>query len=261
MRLNCNPNPPIFLTCTQDSESDCIMIKYFAVPLLVLLMFLQGCLPDPDPVTQTINTYEFYYNYLTEAYDVTWEIDDRVIGTGHSYGVPAQAAEVLDSAQQEVKIGVRSSDSDLMIDTLSCLLYENGSFMVALLGNEDEPYLLCEPMDTRYPSPGMVKLRFLHAAATMDPVDIYIGGDLPENKALSGVGYTSVTEYLEFTEEALWNAIVITPANTVPADSTILSYTVNPIFQTGWVYLCIIGHSENSIESSYMLQVDDQPVY
>jgi hypothetical protein len=237
------------------------MIKYIAIPLLVLLILLPGCLDDPDPMPQTINTYQYYYNYLTEPYDLQWEIDDEIIGTGHSYGNPAAAMAILDSAEQEVTIRARNSDNGQLIDSTSCLLFQNGAYMVALLGSEEEPHLLCKPMDTHSPSVGMTKLRFLHAAATMDPVDIYIGGELPEDKVLSEVEYTSVTEYLEFNEEMLWNAIIITPANTLPADSTILSYSENTIFRTGWVYLCIIGHSENSTESSYMLQVDPQPVY
>ena len=237
------------------------MIKKNAVPLLALLLFLPGCLEDSDPIPQTINTYQTYYNYLMEPYDVQWEIDDMVIGSDHSYGVPAEAIVTLDQPEQVVLIRTSNSDSGDLVDTLSYPLVENGAYMVAILGTEEEPYLLCEPMDTRLPSLGMTKLRFLHTAVTMGPVDIYIGGDLPEYKVVSGANYTSVTEYLEVTDEKLWNAIYVTPANSLPADSTILSYTTNTIFRTGWVYLCIIGHSENYIESSYQLQIDEQPVY
>jgi len=237
------------------------MIKNIAVPMLVLLISLQGCLKEPEPGPQTRNTYQYYYNYLTEDYGLQWEIDDITISTGHNYGYPTQGQFVIDSTEQEVLVRVKNSDSGGLIDSLSCLLYENGSYMIAQLGNEEEPYLLFEPIDTRYPSVGLVKLRFMHAAATMDPVDIYIGGDLPEDKVLSSVAYTSMTEYLEISEEALWNAVIVTPANTLPADSTILSYKVNTVFKTGLVYLCIIAHSENNVESPYMIQADDQPVY
>ena len=94
---------------------------------------------------------------------------------------------MIGSTEQEVLIRVKNSDSGELVDSLSCLLYENVSYMIAQMGNDEEPYLLCEPMDTRYPSVGLIKLRFMNAAATMDPVDIYIGGDLPEDKVLSSV--------------------------------------------------------------------------
>ena len=232
------------------------------VTLLLLLIFsLQSCLKDPDPITQTINTYQFYYNYLLESFDVQWEIDDEVIGTGHSYGYPGEAIAILDQSEQDVLIRASNSDNGNLLDTLSYKLMENFSYMVAILGTEDEPHLLCEPLDTRRPTSGMVKVRFLHAAAAMGPVDIYIGGGLPENKALAGTSYTTISEYLEFTEDKLWDAVIVTPADSLPADSTILSYTANTVFNTGSVYLCTIGHSTNSSESSVQMVADDQPVY
>jgi Domain of unknown function (DUF4397) len=237
------------------------MMKKIVTPLLLLLCSLQGCLKDPDPITQTINTYQFYYNYFLEPYGVQWKIDDVVIGSNHSYGYTAKAIAILEQSEQELVISAGNTENGQLIDSLSFPLKENFSYMVALLGTEEETHLLCEPMDTRRPSAGMVKLRFLHAAAAMGSVDIYVGGYLPENKVLSGVSYTSVSEYLEFTEEKLWNAILVTPTESLPADSTILSYTVNTFFDTGCIYLCTIAHSENSIESLFQMDADDQPVY
>ncbi len=237
------------------------MMKNIITPLLLLLLSLQSCLKEPDPIPQTINSYQFYYNYLLESFNVQWEIDDEIIGNDHPYGYPAEAIAILDQSEQDVLIGVSNSDNGNLLDTISCKMMENFSYMVAILGTEEEPHLLCEPLDTRRPTSGMVKVRFLHAAAAMGPVDIYVGGDLPENKALSGTSYTTVSEYLEFTEENLWNTIIVTPTDSLPADSTILSYTANTIFRSGWVYLCTIGHSENSIESSFQMVADDQPVY
>ena len=258
-----------------------------AIPLVIPLLLLQACQEEPDPIPDTIDTYQSYYNYLLEPYPVQWEIDDEIIGTGHEYGIPAQAIISLDSVEQELHIPgldmqllfnriqaiisldsveqelhiqTRDSESGLWLDSLSHTMHESGAYMIALLGSEEEPHLMCEPMDTRPPASGMIKLRFLHTGPVLGLVDIYIGGDLAENKVLSGVDYTFVTEYVEATEENLWEAVIVTPANTLPADSTILSYTVNTIFRTGWIYLCTIGHSENSIESSYQIQVDDQPV-
>ncbi len=237
------------------------MIKKIAAPLLFMFLLLSGCLKDPDPLPQTIDTYQYYYNLLTEAYDIKWEIDGEIIGYDHTYGVPAVAVIQLDQTQQEVLFETRNSDTDLFLDSLSCLLVENGAYMLALLGSEEEAHLLCKALDTRPPTIGMIKLHFLHAAATLDPVDIYIGGDQPGDKVLSGLDYSSVTEYLESDPENLWEAVIVTPANVLPADSTILSYRVNTLFESGRIYLCTIAHSENSIESPYMIQVDEHPLY
>jgi hypothetical protein len=140
-------------------------------------------------------------------------------------------------------------------------MFENGAYMIALLGSEEEPTLLCEVMDTRLPTAGKIKFRFLHAAESMGPVDIYIGGDQPEYLALTAVDFPQVSEYLETTELQLWTSIIVTPANSLPADSTILEYTSNTVFRTGGIYLCIIGHISSSSESPFQMQADYQPVF
>jgi len=237
------------------------MINKIAAPLLLMLILLSGCMKDPDPIPETIDTYQSYYNYFLEAYDIQWDIDDDILGTGHAYGIPAEAIITLDQTEQVLLIQALDSDSGLLLDSLSHTMLENGAYMTAILGSEEEPYLLCEPINTRPPATGMIKFRFLHASPDMGPVDIYIGGELPEHRVLSAVDYTSVTEYSEATEEELWEAIIVTPADSLPADSSILSYTANTIFRSGWSYLCAIAHSTSSIESSHQIQVDDQPIY
>lgn len=237
------------------------MIKKIFILLVIPILFLHSCLGDPEPLEQSIDTYHYYYNNLLESYDLQWEIDEKIIGSGHSYGIPAQAIVQLNEPEQEVLIRTRNPENNQLIDSLSHHMYELASYMIALLGTEEHPHLLCEQMDTRSPSAGRSKLRFLHTAETMGPVDIYIGGDQPEHLALSSMDYTDVSEYLETTEENLWTSITVTPSNYLPADSTILNYTVNTIFETGGIYLCILEHVSSSGESSFQIQVDDQPVY
>ena len=237
------------------------MIKIVTAPLILMLILLSGCLKDPEPIPETIDSYQNYYNYFLEAYGVQWEIDETILGSGHAYGIPAEAILTLDQTEQTVLIQASDADGGFLLDSLSYTMVENGAYMTAILGNEEEPHLLCEPIDIRPPSPGMVKYRFLHTAPVMGPVDIYIGGEQAEHKVLSGVEYTSVSEYIESTEEELWVSVVVTPANILPTDSSILSYTVNTIFQSGWSYLCAIGHSAGSLDSPYQIFVDDQPIY
>jgi hypothetical protein len=237
------------------------MIRNLAIPFVLSLLLLQSCLEDPDPLPQTIDTYHYYYNYLLESYSLQWEIDDQILGSDHSYGIPAQAVVTLNDTEQEVLIQSRNPENSQLVDSLSYNMFEYGAYMISQLGDEEEPILICETLDTRMPSRGRVKFRFLHAALAMGPVDIYIGGDQQESLALAEVDFTHVSEYLEATEELLWTSIIVTPASSLPADSTILKYEANTIFQTGGVYLCILEHISNSSESSYQIQVDDQPVY
>ena len=231
------------------------------IALLLPLMLLQSCLKDLEPITETIDTYHYYYHNLMEEYDLQWEIDDAVIGSGHSYGTPAQAVFSLNEPEQEVLIRAANSDNGLLIDSLSHLMFESASYMIALMGTTDEPHLLCEPMDTRMPSAGMIKFRFLHTSEALGPVDIYIGGSDAEHLALPAMEYTQLSEYQETSEERIWTSVIVTPSNTLPADSIILEYMANTLFRTGGIYLCILEHENSSSESSFQIQADDQPVY
>ncbi len=237
------------------------MIKKIAAPLLLMLILLSACLKDPDPIPETIDTYHKYYNYLLEPYAVQWEIDDAIIGIEHDYGYPAAAIVSLIETPQDVLIKSRISEGGMLLDTLSHTLFEGGAYMIAIMGTEEEPDLICDQIDTHAPALGMVKFRFLHTAPALGPVDVYIGGDTSENIVISGLNYSSLSEYDEAVEIDMWESVIITPANTLPADSTLLSLTANSVFRAGLSYLCTIGHSDNSIESSYEMQVDDQPIY
>ena len=237
------------------------MIKKIAIPLLIPVLLFQSCLGESDPIPETIDTYHYYYNYLLESYALQWEIDEIILGSGHEYGIPAEAIVTLDETEQEVLIRSRNAENQQLIDSLSYTMFEYGAYMIALLGSEEEPNLICEVMDTRVPSSGRVKFRFLHASKSMGPVDIYIGGDQPDYLALAEVDFSQVSENLEATEEQLWTSVVVTPANSLPGDSTILVYTAYTIFQTGGIYLCTISHLSNSNESPFQIQVDYQPVF
>ncbi len=235
------------------------MLKKIAISIVVPLLMIQSCLEDREPLPEywEIDTYLIYYNNLLESYDLQWEIDEVVIDTGHSYGVPDQASISLDRDEQEVLIRTRNSENYLLIDSLYCIMTKGGDFMIAIMGTEEDPYLICEPMDTRMTS--NVKFRFLHTSEAMGPVDIYIGGDQLEHLALIALDYTQVSEYLHATEEEIGTSIIVTPATSLPTDSTILEYTANSIFQSYGIYLCILEHVSSSNESSFQMQVDLQP--
>jgi hypothetical protein len=107
----------------------------------------------------------------------------------------------------------------------------------------------------------MVKFRFLHTAEAMGQVDIYIGGNDAEHLEITAMDFKQLSEYREISEDLIITSLIVTPANTLPADSIILEYNANMVFQAGWSYLCILEHETSSTESSFRIQADDQPIY
>jgi len=235
------------------------MLNKIAFATVVLLLMIQSCLEDREPLSGYPDTYLRYYNNLLESYDLQWELDEVVIDSGQSYGVPDRERFYLDYEEQEVLIRTRNSENDLLIDSLYCFMGVNGKYMIAIMGTEMNPYLIFEPMDIRIMS--NVRFRFLHTSEAMGPVDIYIGGDQPEHLALTALDYTQVSEYLHATEEEIGTSIIVTPASKLPNDSTILEYTANANFQSPGIYLCILEHVSSSNESSFQMQIDPQPRY
>ena len=233
------------------------MFKKIAITLIVPLLMIHSCQGDREPLPGPPDTYLIFYNNLLESYDLQWEIDEVVIGSDHSYGVRDQAYVHLVFEEQEVFIRTRNSENHLLIDSLYCFMGVGGNYMIAIMGTEENPNLICEPMEIWIT--GDVKFRFLNTSEAMGPVDIYIGGDQAEHRALTALDYTQVSEYLYATEEEIETSIIVTPANSLPSDSSILEYKSNSIFQSPGIYLCILEHDSSSNESPYQIQVDLQP--
>ena len=236
-------------------------MKKMIIVLLGSLMLLPACLDDPITGPENLTARLIFYNYLLEADKILWKVEDAESTSGQSYGVPYEGSVDVDGYSHQVRIMASTLEGGVTLDSIDYSLDPFNYYMVSIMGTEEEPRLQCDSMDTSFPTPGLVKMRFLQASESMGDIDIYIGGELPEHRKLSGISYGQLSEYVEATQESLWNAIIITPAESTPADSTILSYTVNNIFIPNNTYLGIINHNEVDPESSYRMQVFNQPSY
>ncbi len=236
-------------------------MKKIVVLLMGSLLFFPGCLGDPDPVPETIEARLVFYNNLMEPDKVVWEVDNSVSLSGQSYGLPAEGVAELEDYSQLVHIKASSLEGGIALDSLDYHLDPFRYYMISILGTEEEPHLICDTMDTAFPTLGLMKMRFLQAAENMGTIDIYVGGGTPEHRILSGIEYSRLSDYVEASQESFWHAIIITPTGILPGDSTILSYTVNNSFIPNNTYLGIINHTEIDPESSFRMQVFNQPVY
>jgi len=182
--------------------------------LLFLMIIGVSCLKDPDPdppLTSPSGSFINLYNFLTESYDIAWEINDIMVLSEHTYGTALLEFIEMDEELQK-------------------------------------------------PALGLVKLRFMHTTLGLDAVDLYIGGHTPEHKVVSEISFAQTTDYLEASQEDLWDSIIVTPMNVSPEDSSILSYTSNNVFLPNQIYLGVIGPTTNSSSSALQLQLYIQPV-
>lgn len=239
------------------------MKKTHAV-LLFLMVLVSSCLKDPDPgppLPSPSGSYINLYNFLTESYDVAWEVNDVIVESEHPYGTALLEFIEMDKEKQDATFTVKESKSTLFVDSEVYEMEQNQFYTVSILGNEKDPHIIFEAMEVQKPTLGLVKLRFMHTTLGLDAVDLYIGGSTPEHKVVSELSFPQTTEYLEASEKDLWESIVVTPANISPEDSSILSYTANDAFLPNNIYLGVIGHATSSPSSYLQLQLFKQPVY
>lgn len=234
-------------------------MKKVIVVFLALSLLLPACLDDPLPGDETLEAGLIFYNNLMEADKVLWKVDETVSTMGQTYGVPLPGAVEVDGFGQQTRFVASTLDGGVALDSFDLFLDPFRYYMISIMGSEEEPLLVSDTIDTSPPTLGLVKMRFLHASETMGTVDIYVGGELPEHRILTGIAYGQLSVYVEGTQEAFWNAVIVTPADMIPADSTLLSYTVNNNFIPNKTYFGIINHSETDPESSFRMQVFNQP--
>ena len=236
-------------------------MKKMFVLLLGAMLFLPACLDDPIEVPETLNAWLVFYNNLMEADKVVWEVADNTPPPEQAYGFPVESTAELEGYSHQVRITASMVDGGTELESMDYLLDPFRYYMISISGIEGETQLVVDTMDTSFPTLGLVKMRFLQSSESMGDVDIYVGGELPEHRKLVGVGYGQLSPYVEASQESFWNAIIVTPADIVPADSTILSFTINNNFIPNKTYFGIFNHTEADPESSFRMQVFNQPSF
>jgi hypothetical protein len=235
-------------------------MRNMIILLLGGFLLLPSCL-DPIETDDTLQSRLIFYNNLLETDKVVWTVDDAESIAGQSYGVPVEDLIEVEGYSQMVRFDASTLEGEVSLGGFDYSIDPFRYYMISVLGTEQDPFLVYDTIDTSFPTIGMVRMRFLQASEAIGDVDIYVGGELPENLKLQGVTYKQLTPYVESTQEAFWNAIIVTPAQVSPADSIILIYEVNNNFVPNRTYFGVINHTEEDPESSFRMQVYNQPNY
>lgn len=227
---------------------------------LIIIILLPGCLKDSDPPEPgPIQSHFMIYNFLTEAYAVQWDINDVTVESAQTYGSSLLGTVFMENLEEDIPVVVKESGSETILQSKNFLMEQFHFYILSLVGTGQDPHLLFEPMDLSAPSTGMIKFRLLLSTRELGAVDVYIGGSLAEHKKISGIHYTDFSEFVEASEEELWESILITPVDVSPSDSTILSFTGNSTFFPDQVYLGVLGHVSGSPSAPVELIIYEQP--
>ena len=234
--------------------------------ILAVTLFILGhaCSLDPDPgpeLPEPIHSYFILYNYFPVSYDLLWEVNGYTLSVAHTYGGTILGFVNLDSMANDITFAVKNADTGGLITEGNYRMEEYQFTMFAVMGTEQDPYILSDPLDLAPPSSGMIRIRFIQTCRHLDPVDVYIGGAAEERKVLNGIAYREVSGYLETSLNDLMDSVIVTNHGSAPdTGSVAISTSGASIFHPDRVYLGVIGYPDRSDTTSATLTFFDQPV-
>lgn len=226
--------------------------------------FFHACSLDPDPGSQLpepIRSYFLLYNYFQESYDLLWEVEGYTLSAAHTYGGSIMGFVHLDSTAGDITFTTKHPDTGEMILSGNYRLEENKFTMVAVMGNEEDPYLSFDPLNLDPPGSGMIRIRFMHTSGYLDPLDVYIGGSSEDKRVVSNLTYRQVSGYVETSLNDLLHSVVVLPHGSTPGtDSALISNTGSNVLHPDRIYLGVIGHPGYADTTTVDLVFYDQPV-
>ncbi len=238
------------------------MKKYLIISFLSLLGLL-SCdqEPDPDPSPDATRSYCTLYNFLMEPVHVTWEVDDIKVEGEHIYGSVVQGGVLLEEETEEISFVVKNAASGEVIESLFIEMTENQNYQMVIFGTLENPVFLHREIDTSSPESGNVRVQFLHATESLDSLDVYLGGTTLQQRVISGIDYTELSEYTEVSEYDIRSSVIITPHDTLfNPGSELISYKYNDQIQVNNNYLTVIAPSGSSPVSPLTLWLYAQPI-
>jgi len=233
-----------------------LFIFFVFIPLL-----LASCKKDPEPQPVEIRSYVVITSLLKEAFDVSWDVDGVVVPVDQEYGSRILGAVLLTTDTEEISFTAKNADSGSLIESLLLTMDKDTYYLIVLYGSAEEPVLAIQELETTGPYTGEVKFQFLHAATTLDSVDVYMGGIEAEDREVTDLSFTEFSEYFEVSEYRARNSVTVTiHGDAYDPDKEILNYEYNDLILPNTSYLSVIAYaSGDPLESEFKLWLYDLP--
>ena len=217
------------------------MKKLFILSILFSLVFI-SCNEEPEPEPEEIRAYCYLYHFIPGLEDVLWEVDDHPLPEAQNYAVQFSGSVLLETASEEISFTVKHSGTKEVLISQLVLLEEDKYYNVIVRGSKEDPALLFREIDTTHPQSGNVKFQLLHSLAGQNSIDLYMGGSSPNKRAVSDLGYLSLSEPFEVVDYDARAAIVVTAhTEEYNQDSVLLTSIYNDMIVSGANYLSVFS--------------------
>lgn len=231
----------------------------WVLPILFLAI-LTACNEEPEPEPVEYSAYCSLYHFIEAGNDIEWEVDGVPVDWQQSYGTVVSGFVVLEEPSEDISFVLRNSDNGDVIDSLQFNLTENTNYLLTVFGAGGAMESVFQKVPETPPSGGNLNIQFLHTASEFDSLDIYAGGDEPEDRIVTGLAYSGLSGYLELDETSAQISITVTSSGgPADPDSAYLYYAYNDALVRGRNYLSVIAPASPQPGAGLKLWLYTQP--
>jgi hypothetical protein len=171
-------------------------------------------------------------------------VDDVEVQDEQDYGSRLLGAVLLESDSEEISFTAKNSDTGAQIESLLLTMEKDKQYLIVLYGSADDPVLAFQEVESTRPQDGKVKFHFLHAASSLDSIDVYMGGTEVEDKVVEDLSFTEFSGYFEVPDyEARSSVVVSVHGDVYDPEKEILSYEYNDLIASNVSYFSVFAYA------------------
>ncbi len=237
-------------------------MRYYILYLALVILGVNSCNndPEPEPLPEEDRAYITLYNFLSEPFEVKWEVDEVEVRDAHSYATIIVGGVLLDGESEEISFVVNNGFNGLFLESKTIRMTKDKYYIAVIFGTEEDPVLLCQELETSPPASDHLNIRFLHATDSLDSVDVYIGGTSNEKMLISGLTFGSISDYEVVSDNDVRASVTVTLHDSIyKEENELLSYDDNNLVKNNSNNLTVIAPSTNTSPSVLTVWLYEQP--
>jgi hypothetical protein len=236
-------------------------MKKLLLILVLVPLLLASCKKDPEDQPVEIRSYVMIYSLLKEPFTLTWSADGVEVPDAQDYGSRILGAVLLEEMTEEISFTVKNSGSGELIESLLLTMEMNKYYLIILYGTADEPILEVQEHDYSRPESGYVRFQFLHAAASLDSVDVYMGGTEASDRKVTDLSFAEFSDNFQVLDYVVRNSVVVAVhGDTYDPEKEVLNYEYNDLIVSNTNYLSVIGYATGDpLDTELKLWLYDLP--
>lgn len=219
------------------------LMKKLLFILVLVPLLLTSCKKDPEPTPQEIRTYCSIISLLKESFSITWVVDGVTVPDEQAYGGRIIASLVIDADIEEISFTAKNADTGSQIESLLLTMEKDKDYLIILYGSAEDPVIAFQQVESARPEAAHVKFQFLHAATTLDSVDLYMGGTEPANRVVTDKSFGEFSGYFEVSDyDARALVTVVVHGDVYDPEKEILSYDYNDLVESDLNYVTVLAY-------------------